>query len=516
MAYHLLGFFAVFLPIVIVVYQLTPSRYRFIVLLAADYVFFMLISGKLVLYLVSTTLLTHYIGLWMERADMVEVCDKKAVMKTRRRILAFGVIVCLMILIVLKYTNFLGITLSGILRKFGSRWYFKSMRFLVPVGLSFYTLQAISYMTDVYRRTIKAEPNLAKIALYMSFFPQIMEGPIARFGETAEALYSGRGIEFDNLKFGYQRIVWGLFKKIVVADRIYPAVTNIFENYASYDGSIALFGAVCYTTQLYMEFSGSIDIVIGAGEIFGVRLPENFRQPFLAKNASDFWHRWHITLGTFFKDYIFYPVSLAKPVKNFAKKVKKVCGKNVSKFVAPTVALFCVWFCNGLWHGANWTFIFYGMYYFVLIFIENILEEPVRKITDRLHINRESFGYRALQFVKLVPIVVIGELFFRADTLKDGFMMLGKIFTDFHITQLTHLIVKLGMDAYDICVVVLGIVTVSVVGILKEKHIDIRKKIAGWNVVPRWIVWYAAVIIIVVLGAYGSGYAAVDLIYAGY
>lgn len=516
MAYHLLGFFAVFLPIVIIVYQVVPQKFRYIVLLAADYVFFMLISGKLVLYLVATTLLTHYVGLWLERVDLVGGLDKKETVKAKRRILAFGVIVSLLILLVLKYTNFVGITLSGVLRRFGSKWYFNSLRFLVPVGLSFYTLQTISYLTDVYRGTIKAESNLAKIALYMSFFPQIMEGPIARYSETAEALYSGKGIEFNNLKFGYQRIVWGLFKKIVIADRIYPAVTNIFENYASYDGSIALFGAVCYTIQLYMEFSGSIDIVIGAGEIFGVKLPENFRQPFLAKNASDFWHRWHITLGTFFKDYIFYPVSLAKPVKNFAKKVKKVFGKGVSKFVAPTIALFCVWFCNGLWHGANWTFIFYGMYYFVLIFIENILEEPVRKLTEKLHINREHFWYRALQFIKLVPIVIIGELFFRANTLKDGFMMVGRIFSDFHIMQLRNMLIKLGMDAYDLCVVAFGIIIVSIVGIFKEKQIDIRRKIADWNVVSRWLVWYAAIIIIVILGAYGSGYAAVDLIYAGY
>lgn len=171
---------------------------------------------------------------------------------------------------------------------------------------------------------------------------------------------------------------------MVVADRFYYMVSYIFSNYQKLDGSIMLVGAMAYTAQLYMEFSGGMDIIIGSGQIFGINLPENFRQPFASKNASEFWRRWHITLGTFFKDYIFYPVSLAKPVKNFAKKVKNVFGRNVSKFVAPTVALFCVWICNGLWHGAQWTFIFYGMYYFVII-----LSKPLRK--HRLKSLRTSF-----------------------------------------------------------------------------------------------------------------------------
>lgn len=181
---------------------------------------------------------------------------------------------------------------------------------------------------------------------------------------------------------------------MVVADRFYYMVSYIFSNYQKLDGSIMLVGAMAYTAQLYMEFSGGMDIIIGSGQIFGITLPENFRQPFASKNASEFWRRWHITLGTFFKDYIFYPVSLAKPVKNFAKKVKNVFGRNVSKFVAPTVALFCVWICNGLWHGAQWTFIFYGMYYFVIIFIETITEAPVKNLRKSFILTEKAMSIR--------------------------------------------------------------------------------------------------------------------------
>ena len=374
MSYHLLAYFAIFLPVVILIYQITPQKFRWMILLAADYVFFWMISGKLILYLLFATIMTHYIGLWLETAAQAGGSAKQ-VTKRKRKVLAFGILVNLTILIILKYFNFFGENLSALSNMLSLDWDYKKIDFMVPIGISYYTLQTISYMTDVYRGTIPAEKNIVKIALYLSFFPQIMEGPISRFSETAEALWSGKRIEFENIKFGYQRIVYGLLKKIVIADRVAPVVIEVFKHYDTYDGSIVLFGAVCFTIQLYMEFSGCMDIIMGSGQIFGVTLPENFRQPFFAKDASDFWHRWHITLGTWFKDYIFYPVSLAKPVKNFAKKVKNRFGRGVSKFVAPFAALFCVWSCNGLWHGPHWTYIFYGMYYFVLIFLENILEE---------------------------------------------------------------------------------------------------------------------------------------------
>ena len=515
MSYHLLAYFAIFLPVVILIYQITPQKFRWMILLAADYVFFWMISGKLILYLLFATIMTHYIGLWLETAAQAGGSAKQ-VTKRKRKVLAFGILVNLTILIILKYFNFFGENLSALSNMLSLGWEYKKIDFMVPIGISYYTLQTIAYMTDVYRGTIPAEKNIVKIALYLSFFPQIMEGPISRFSETAEALWSGKRIEFENIKFGYQRIVYGLLKKIVIADRVAPVVIKVFKHYDTYDGSIVLFGAVCFTIQLYMEFSGCMDIIMGSGQIFGVTLPENFRQPFFAKDASDFWHRWHITLGTWFKDYIFYPVSLAKPVKNFAKKVKNRFGRGVSKFVAPFAALFCVWSCNGLWHGPHWTYIFYGMYYFVLIFLENILEEPVTKLTAKLKINREGKGYRIFRMIKLLVIVNLGEMFFRAETVGTGFAMLGRILTNFHITELGDHIYSLGMDYYDAAVALIGILIVLVVDILHEKNIQIRKAISGWALPARWVFWYAAIFIVIIFGAYGAGYTVVDMIYAGY
>ncbi len=516
MSYHLIAYFAIFLPAVILVYQLTPQKFRWLVLLSADYLFFWLISGKLILYLLFATVITHYIGIWLENVSLTAEGSAKQITKKKRRVLAFGILINLAVLVVLKYFNFFGQNISSLMNVLSINWEYKTINFMVPIGISYYTLQTISYMTDVYRGTIKSEKNIVKIALYLSFFPQIMEGPISRFHETAESLYAGKMIEFENIKFGYQRIIYGLFKKIVVADRVAPVVIKVFGNYTEYDGSIIVFAVICFTLQLYMEFSGCMDIIMGSGQIFGVKLPENFRQPFFAKDASDFWHRWHITLGTWFKDYIFYPISLARPVKNFAKKVKNRFGRNVSKFVAPFAALFCVWSCNGLWHGPYWTYIFYGMYYFVLIFLENVLEEPVSKLTAKLHINREGKGYYVFRLCKLLVIVNIGEMFFRAESVGAGFIMLKNMFMNFHIHKLTYKFFDLGMDQYDSVVALIGILVVLAVDIMHEKNISLRDIIAKWALPVRWAFWYAAIMFVVIFGAYGAGYTVVDMIYAGY
>ena len=235
----------------------------------------------------------------------------------------------------------------------------------LPIGISFFTLQAVSYLIDVYRGVIKADNNIFRLALFMSFFPQIVEGPICRYEQTANQLWNVSKIEHSNLVQGSQRILYGMMKKIVIADRLNPLIQEVFTNFLQYDGGIIAISALCYTIQLYMEFSGTMDAVIGTAQIFGVTLPENFSRPFFSKTISDFWARWHISLGAWFKDYIFYPVTLSKSVKNLTSKLKKKVGKYFSLIAASAIALFCVWSCNGLWHGAAWNYIFFGMYHFV-------------------------------------------------------------------------------------------------------------------------------------------------------
>lgn len=497
MSYHLLTYSMLFLPLVIVLYQICPKKYRFLVMLSADYIFFCMISGRLIVWLIAATLVSYGTGLWLDHisakyADM----EAKKLTGKKRLVLGCGIVLVLGALLGLKYLRIFGFS------------------FAVPIGISYYTLQAISYMTDVYRKTILAEKNVLKIALYLSFFPQIMEGPISRFTETADRLYAGEGITFHNLAYGYQRILWGLFKKMLIADRLAPLVSKVFNGYENLDGAAICIGVIAYTMQLYMEFSGCMDIIMGTGEIFGVKLPENFRQPFFAKDAGDFWHRWHITLGTWLKDYVFYPISLAKPIKKLAKKVKKSAGINVSKFVAPSIALFFVWLTNGIWHGPKLTYLFYGMYYFVLIFIENITEQPIKRLQNRLHICQEKPGFKIVRFVKMFIIVNIGELFFRADSLADGFGMFFGMISDFHIRALAE--TNFGIDPYDIVLALICIFIVFIVDMIHEQGVSIRNYISSRRLPVRWCFWYAMIIMVIVFGAYGAGYSIVDMIYAAY
>ena len=497
-----------FLPLCLAAYQIAPQKWRRRVLLGFSYLFFWLLSGKLIVYLLGTTVFVHCMGIWL---DSIRSEKKKA-----RRVLTLGILVLLGVLAYLKYYNFFVENVTGI---FGNALPFTlaEKKILMPVGISFYTLQAIGYMADVYWGKIRAEEKLEKTALFLAFFPQIMEGPICRHSDTCDALYSGRPLEAENLTNGYIRIFWGLFKKKVIADRLAIGVDAIFGNYTSYSGFMVAFAAVAYTVQLYMEFSGCMDIIIGSGQLFGVTLPENFRQPFCAQSAAEFWRRWHITLGTWFKTYIFYPVSMSAPVKRWNQYGRKHFGKYVTMLGTSAMALFPVWLCNGLWHGARWRYIFYGMYYFTLI-LAGIAVEPVRdRILQVFHISERSVGLKFMRIAKTWLIIFTGELFFRADGLRAGIYMFRSMFRNFDLGNLTDgSLLELGMTKADLIAVVVGCVAVAVVGFIKERGTNVRISLDRKPVFMRWSFYYVLILAVIVIAAYGDGYQAVDMIYAGF
>jgi len=269
--------------------------------------------------------------------------------------------------------------------------------------------------------------------------------------------------------------------------------------------------------MLYCDFSGCIDMAIGIAEMFGVTLPENFRQPFFSRSASEFWRRWHITLGSWLRDYIFYPVSVSKPMKNAMKKTKKSLGKHLSAMIPLVCALFCVWAVNGFWHGAGYQYLFFGMYYFVIIALSNILEPVFKAILKKLHLGEEKVGWRIFQHIRTLIIVFIGEMFFNATDLASGFAMFGKIFSDFRFPEFTDgTLLSIGMDIQDFVIVAIALLTVLAVGILHEKDIRIRQRIAGMKLAARWIFYYIGFFAVTIFGAYGAGYTIVDMIYAGF
>ncbi len=516
-----------FLPACIAVYCLMPKKAKKYFILAASLVFFWLISGKLVLFLLFTILSIHHFALWLDRINTQKAAAlketerenrkevKKLFQKKSRLVLFFAVIIHIGALLMIKYSPFFTININSLLKLCGSSLVLDIPKFIMPVGISFFTLQAVSYLVDVYRGVVPADENIFRLALFVSFFPQIVEGPICRYGQTANELWNVKKIDYNNFLLGLTRILYGYMKKLVVADRLNPMVQELFNNYENYSGPMLALGALCYTVQLYMDFSGTMDAVIGTAQIFGVTMPENFQRPFFSKNISEFWQRWHITLGTWFKDYIFYPVTMSKPMKNLTSSARKKLGNHFGPLLAGAIALFCVWFSNGLWHGAAWSYIFFGMYHFALILLGNVFSPLSKNVCEKLHLSQSNVVFRIFQILRTGFLVVIGELFFRANGLRAGFSMFKIMLTNISFVPLNkETLTPLGVDIQDLLIVLVVVLVVFVVGVMREKGIDVQKFVCEKNTAVRWAVLYALIMFIVVFGAYGPGYIPVDPMYA--
>lgn len=528
-SYFSMDYLMFFLPIVILLYSILGDKWKKYFLILASYAFFWMISGTLTVYLLLSTVSIYCFGVWLERLHNEEKSClsgaekekrkqiKAQYLKQKRGVLGLAAALHIGVLLVLKYSGFFMENLNSVLGLCKIPVQFEIPHYFLPIGISFFTLKAVSYVFDVYRGTIKADHNVFRLALFMSFFPQIVEGPICRYEQTASQLWSVTKIEHQNLVQGLQRILYGMMKKIVIADRLNPLIQEVFTNFLNYDGGVVAVAAISYTIQLYMEFSGTMDAVIGTAQIFGVKLPENFARPFFSKTISDFWARWHISLGGWFKDYIFYPVTLSKPVKKMTSALKKKVGNYFALIAASAIALFCVWFCNGLWHGAAWNYIFFGMYHFGLILMGNIVEPVMKKVRKMLHVNPNRLPYQVFQMLRTSILVVIGELFFRGHGLKSGLIMFKKMLTEFSLSAFRlETLESLGLDKYDVGIVCFTLLIVLVISILQERGIKIRQSFGKQPLAVRWAVMYAMILFVIVFGAYGLGYIPVDPIYANF
>lgn len=525
-SYFSLAFLLVFLPVSVAVYSVAPKRARWAVLLIASYIFFWCVSGALIAFIVASTLVVYACGLGMSallaRRDAAPAQDRAERKKIKQRykrhmrcVLALGVGVNIALLVSLKYLGFFSGVVCSLLSLIDIEATPITASIGVPIGISFYTLMAISYLADVYRETTPADRHLGSVALFLSFFPQIMEGPICRYSQTAFALTEGKPISSRNAYEGFVRILFGLAKKFIVADRLNPFIKQVFDNYPSHDGSIVAIAAVLYTIQLYCDFSGTMDIAIGIGRIFNVNMPENFRQPFFSRTASEFWKRWHITLGTWFKDYVYYPVSLSRPCKRLAACARKKLGVRYGPLLASSVALLCVWVGNGLWHGAGSQYLFFGIYYFVMILGGGLIEPIAQSAAAWFNVNRDSIPYRAFQIIRTLGIVFVGELFFRANSMQAGLDMFAAIATRFSFDPLAQgAVLSLGVDLHDFAIVAIMLAVMLMVGILKERGVDLCAAISARGAIVRWGTVIGLFLSIVIFGAYGGTYAPVDPMYA--
>ena len=543
MLYYKLAFGVLFLPAIMILYQIIPKKFRWVALLLGSMAFYSTFSVKLFIYPVFAAVITYAAGIWLEKLDKKKSETLKAVaaenadgtqkskedikkekneIKTgytrkSRAVLGLGVAALLLVLLYLKYSNFFIENINNILEASGSEKQFSLKDILLPLGISFYTMQAIGYMADVYWKKVGAEKNPLKMLLFLTFFPTVVEGPIASYTDIHKSLFAGEPLDPDNVIQGYIRLCWGIMKKLVIADRLFPAVNILFDMERDPHGAEVFAAAVLFTVMEYMDFSGCMDMVIGCGRIFGVKLPENFKQPFFARNASEFWRRWHISLGVWFKTYIFYPVSMSTLAQKGGKFSKDRVGKHTSKMVASAMALLPVWLCNGLWHGPKWTYIFYGIFYFAVIMIELIFEPLGDKLLEKMKLTRENKAVDIIRILRTWVVIFAGELFFRADTLTDGFIMFKKMFSGFSPAILWNGTALLwGLDKADWIVVLVCLLIVITVNVIREKGTDVSACLLQKPLVLRWALTFGLIFIILIFGLYGPGYQEVDLIYAGF
>lgn len=524
MSYTSFAFFILYFGITYIIYSLMPQKAKWCVLLVGSYIFYFVATKGHVAAIIIATVLVWGSGLIIQKLNADFKQKRKETEKAQRKklkakykryklaVLNIGIIATLAILLVCKYSNFFILSTNSI---FGTD--FDKVHFIQPMGISFYTLQAVSYLTDVYRGKYDACKNPLRVSLYLSFMLTVVEGPVARWDQFGVQLKDCKKFNPSDLVYGAQRVVWGLFKKIVIADRAAGFVNAVFDSHDKYGGLVVVCGIIFYTIQLYFEFSGVMDVVCGMGEMMGLKLPENFSRPFFAKSINEFWQRWHITLGGWLRDYIFYPISLSKPFMNLTKSARKKFNPYYANLIPTSVALFFVWFTNGFWHGAGWKYIVYGLYYYVLMMFGLFLEPVFRKVCDKLKIDRKSKPYGIFQIIRTAFIVNIGMLIFRADTLEQAVSMFTSIFTKMPSSYVNPGASQgFGLDVFDYIIVAVGVLIVFAVSLMTEKGIDVRARIAKLPFAVKFIGFMAAIFIVIIFGAYGDGYGVVDLIYANF
>lgn len=478
--------FFLFTVLGLCIYYMVPKRLQWGVLLILSYSYYMLVSVPAVGFLLFSTVVTYGFGLWINKVRLsdAEEASKAGKMK---KIVTLGILLDLGMLAYLKYTNFL-ITNINIVT--GS--HIAMLRLILPLGISYYTFQSLGYLLDVYWNRERVETNFLKYALFVSFFPQLIQGPIGRFGKLAPQLTAKRHLELRNIKYGLQRIIWGLFKKMVIAEWAAVYREAIFAQPDQYSG-IAIFGVLLYTAELYGDFAGGIDIVIGISAMFGVRLEENFRQPMFSVSISDFWRRWHITLGAWMKDYVFYPLTLSGGMRKLQKVSKKKLGRKKGRFVTVAISDLIVFVLVGLWHGANWNNIGWGFYNGIIIATSGFLADNYTSWKKKLHINDKSKGYHIFMVIRTFILFNLGEYFDCVNSAGEAFKMMKYSLTSFQPSQFLLISSgKLGTayTPYALLTLVLGCLLWFFVSLLKENGVDVVGRLGKLPLPVEFMIWF--------------------------
>ena len=540
MTYTSLNFLFFVLAVALVYFIFPWKKYRWTILLAASAIFYCLASYKYAAFILFTAISTLLFGIWIEKVNN----NGKALLKERkgdwdreqkkafknrlkvkkRWIMAFCLILNFGILAFLKYYNFFAGSLNDILGSFGVNFSAPTLELFLPLGISFYTFQSMGYIVDVYREKVQAQRNPFKFLLFVSFFPQIIQGPISMYDQLAHQLYEPHDFDFTRFKHGCQLILWGFFKKLVIADRAVIAINAVTETYAGYNkysGTTLTFIVLLYAFQLYADFSGGIDISRGVAQILGIDMIDNFKRPYFSKSINEYWRRWHISLGAWMKNYIFNPLAISAPFLNASKKMrgtsfgKTKAGAHIAKVLPTAFASLIVFLVVGVWHGASYKYVAFGLWNGVIIMLSTLMQPLFDGVVDKLHINRKNWLFCFFQMFRTFLVVLVGYVFDVAPSFKQGIMTITRFFTDQSFSRGLAEILKLGLTWKDYILLALCVVIVLIISIIQERHSDttMHALLDKKPFILRFFLYFFLVMAVIIFGIYGSGYAAADFVY---
>lgn len=495
--------FLIFFPIVALAYYLIPGgkgkiNYKSIWLLIASYYFYMSWNPKYALLILISTVITYVCGIMMDRVSGISE-DVSVVKRRKNMCLAASFIINLAILAFFKYGNFFLHNVSAVLYRLHLSWNEPHLDFLLPVGISFYTFQALGYTMDVYRGEIKAEKNFVQYALFVSFFPQLVAGPIERSKNLLSQLNENNRFDLLNIREGLLTMLWGFFMKLVISDRVAIFVDNVYDNYSQYEGFYLIIATVFFGIQIYCDFNGYTMIARGAAKVMGFNLMENFDAPYLATSVKDFWRRWHISLTSWFTDYLYIPL-----------------GGNRKGKVRKYLNILIVFGVSGLWHGANWTFVFWGLLNGIYQVVGEILKPLRDKVVSVLKLNRNSIGHNAIKVLMTFTLVDFAWMFFRASTLSDSVKIALSMFRTNNVWILFdhESMFNCGLDRYDFQILIFAILVLFIADFMKTKKISVMKDlILSQDLWCRWTIYIVSFLFVLVFGIWGSGYENAAFLY---
>jgi D-alanyl-lipoteichoic acid acyltransferase DltB (MBOAT superfamily) len=513
--------FIAFVGVLLLLYYILPHKFQWPLLLVFSYAFYLISSPTGLIYMLVTTVTIYFAAYLIgrnyetqksylkENKNNISSEEKKKYKASQKGLRKKYLVICIVInvgiLAVVKYADFiLGNTLSGLHISFEN--------LIIPMGISFYTFQSLSYLIDVYWGTVEAQKNPFKLALFVSFFPLIVQGPISRYGDMSKTMYERHKFDSKVVSYGLERILWGFFKKLVVADRILAGVTTIISDFDKYNGAYSFIGMIFYTIELYADFTGGIDITIGVAEALGITVSENFNRPYFSKSLKEYWRRWHISMCNWFRDYIFYPVSSSKWLQSFSKFSRKHFGQSIGKRLPVYVASFIVWFTTGIWHGASWNFIVWGLANWAVLMISEECEPLYNKFHSAFNVKDKKL-YRIFEIARTFILICSLNMFDCYSSVRETIRSFVSMFTASNWKIILNgELLNIGLTYTDYLILLFGVIVMLLVSLIQRSG-SVRDKILARPYPVRFVLWFGLFLCVVLFGAYGVGYDSSQFIY---